>query len=132
MGVSTSTIALALAIEEVYLASESNFSRVLCAKRRNLLRSRIHAPRPSKAFTTHVARAPGDVWYLPGEVDGRWFYLYLILDVYNCQIVGFKVHDHDRAVLNRVALAEWWSGRSPLNPERKSVVAAVEVSAVAA
>lgn len=78
---------------------------VLCAKRRNLLRSRVHAPLPSKALTTHVARAPGEVWYLSSEVGGRWFYLYLILDIYNCQIEGFKILDRDRAVLNRAALA---------------------------
>ncbi|SPK77250.1 protein of unknown function (plasmid) [Cupriavidus taiwanensis] len=27
--------------------------------------------------------------YLPAEVAGRWFYLYLILDVYSRKIVGF-------------------------------------------
>ena len=30
--------------------------------------------------------------FLPAAVIGRWFYLYLILDVYSCKIVGFEVH----------------------------------------
>jgi hypothetical protein len=49
--------------------------------------------------------------YLPAEVAGRWFYLYLILDVYNRKIVGFEVHDRDDAdhaahLVKRTALAE--------------------------
>jgi len=42
---------------------------------------------------------------------GRWFYLYLILDVYSRKIVGFEVHDADDAdhaahLVKRTALAE--------------------------
>lgn len=51
-----------LADEGVYLASESSFSRVLRAAGQSRHRGRARAPRPSKAPTTHVARAPGEVW----------------------------------------------------------------------
>lgn len=49
--------------------------------------------------------------YLPSHVAGRWFYLYLILDVYSRKIVGFEVHDSDDAdhaarLVQRTALAE--------------------------
>ena len=49
--------------------------------------------------------------FLPAEVAGRWFYLYLILDVYSRKIVGFEVHDSDDAdhaahLVKRTALAE--------------------------
>ena len=49
--------------------------------------------------------------YLPAEIVGRWFYLYLILDVYSRKIVGFEVHDSDDAdhaahLVKRTALAE--------------------------
>jgi transposase InsO family protein len=44
-------------------------------------------------------------------VAGRWFFLYLILDVYSRKIVGFEVHDSDDAdhaaqLLKRTVLAE--------------------------
>ena len=49
--------------------------------------------------------------YLPAIVLGRWFYLYLILDLYSRKIVGWEVHDSDHAdhathLVKRTALAE--------------------------
>lgn len=49
--------------------------------------------------------------YLPALVMGRWFYLYLILDLYSRKIVGWEVHDSDDAdhaahLVRRTALAE--------------------------
>jgi putative transposase len=49
--------------------------------------------------------------FLPAIVRGRWFYLYLILDLYSRKIVGFEVHDTDSAehaahLARRTALAE--------------------------
>jgi putative transposase len=73
-------------------------------------------PRPSRPPTTHIATGPGDVWcwdatFLPATVQGRWFYLYLILDLYSRKIVGFEVHDTDSAdhaahLARRTALSE--------------------------
>lgn len=105
-----------LADEGVYLASESSFQRVLRAHGQNRHRGRAKAPRPHRAPTTHVATAPGQLWcwdmtYLPADVAGRWFHLYLILDVFSRKIVGFEVHDTDDAahatqLVKRTALAE--------------------------
>ena len=106
-----------LADEGVYLASESSFSRVLAQAGQNAHRGRAKAPRASRPPTTHIATAPGQVWcwdmtYLPSaNVLGRWFYLYLILDIYSRKIVGWEVHAEDSAqhaaqVLRRIALAE--------------------------
>jgi transposase InsO family protein len=105
-----------LADEGVYLASESSFSRVLRAAGQSAHRGRAKAPRKSRAPTTHVATAPAQLWcwdltYLPATVAGRWFYLYLILDVFSRKIVGFEVHDSDSAdhaahLVKRTALAE--------------------------
>ena len=41
--------------------------------------------------------------YLPAVVTGRWYHLYLILDLYSRKIVGWEVHDSDQAnlVINR-------------------------------
>ena len=49
--------------------------------------------------------------FLPSVVTGRWFYLYLILDLYSRKIVGWEVHDSDSAdhaahLVRRTALAE--------------------------
>jgi len=105
-----------LADEGVYIASESSFHRVLRAHGQMNRRGRARPPRRSRPPVTHVATRPGDVWcwdvtFLPATVQGRWFYLYLILDIYSRKIVGFEVHDTDSAdhaahLARRTALAE--------------------------
>lgn len=102
--------------EGVYVASESTYQRVLREHGQTRHRGRAKAPRKSRPPTTHVAAAPRQLWcwdmtYLPTAVIGRWFYLYLILDVYSRKIVGFEVHDSDDAdhaahLVKRTALAE--------------------------
>jgi len=106
----------ALADEGIYLASESTFSRVLRAHGQNVHRGRAKAPRAARPPTTHLACAPREVWcwdmtYLPANVLGRWFYLYLILDLYSRKIIGWEVHDSDDSdhathLVRRTALAE--------------------------
>jgi putative transposase len=105
-----------LADEGVYLASESSFARVLREHGQSRHRGRAKAPKASRAPTTHIATAPRQVWcwdmtYLPALVMGRWFYLYLILDLYSRKIVGWEVHERDDAnhaahVVRQAALAE--------------------------
>lgn len=105
-----------LADEGVYIASESSFQRVLRAHGQTLHRGRARAPQPSRTPTTHVATAPGQVWcwdmtYLPTAVQGHWFYLYLIMDLYSRKIVGWEIHDADDSdhavcLLKRTALSE--------------------------
>jgi putative transposase len=106
----------ALADEGIYIASESSFHRVLRAHGQMNRRGRARPPRTSRPPTTHVATRPGDVWcwdvtFLPAQIQGRWFYFYLILDLYSRKIVGFEVHDTDSAEhaahrARRTALAE--------------------------
>jgi transposase InsO family protein len=105
-----------LADEGVYLASESSFTRVLRAQGQTAHRGRAKAPKAVRPPTTHIATAPRQVWcwdmtYLPAIVMGRWFYLYLILDLYSRKIVGWEVHDTDDSdhaahLVRRTALAE--------------------------
>ena len=105
-----------LADEGVYIASESSFHRVLRAHGQMNRRGRARPPRRSRPPTTHIASRPGAVWcwdvtFLPATVQGRWFYLYLILDLYSRKIVGFEVHDTDSAdhaahLARRTALTE--------------------------
>lgn len=105
-----------LADEGVYLASESSFSRVLREHGQNVHRGRAKTPKATRPPTTHIATATREVWcwdmtYLPAVVMGRWFHLYLILDLYSRKIVGWEVHDTDDSehavhLVRRTALAE--------------------------
>jgi transposase InsO family protein len=105
-----------LADEGVYLGSESSMARVLRAHGQNVRRGRAKAPKATRPPTTHIATAPRQVWcwdmtYLPANVMGRWFHLYLIMDLYSRKIVGAEVHDSDDAdhavhLVRRTALAE--------------------------
>jgi transposase InsO family protein len=105
-----------LADEGVYIASESSFYRVLRKHGQMNRRGRAQPPRASRPPTTHIATGPAEVWcwdvtFLPAQIHGRWFYLYLILDLYSRKIVGFEVHDTDSAehaahLAGRTALAE--------------------------
>lgn len=89
-----------LADEGVYIASESTFYRVMRAE--DMLTHRgssvpttgRHKP---KAL---VAKKPNqiyswDITYLPTDIQGLFFYLYLMMDVYSRKIVGWQVHDHE-------------------------------------
>jgi len=80
-------------------------------------RGRAQAPTANpKPPTTQIATGPRQVWcwdmtYLPTQVIGQWFYLYLILDLYSRKIVGFTVEtrddsDHAAHLVKRTALAE--------------------------
>jgi len=105
-----------LADEGVYLGSEASFHRVLRAHGQMQRRGRARPPRRCGPPSTHIATGPGQVWcwdvtFLPSRVQGRWFYLYLILDLYSRKIVGFEVHATDQAehaalLARRTALAE--------------------------
>ena len=110
-----------LADEGVYIASESTFSRVLRAAGQAAHRGRASVARKTRPPTTHMATAPRQVWcwdmtYLPAKVAGRWFYLYLILDLYSRKIVGWEVHgedsaDHAAHLVRRTAFAEGIAAR---------------------
>jgi putative transposase len=106
----------ALADEGVYLGSESSFHRVLRDHGQMNRRGRARPPQASRPPTTHIATAPGEVWcwdvtFLPCQIQGQWFYLYMILDLYSRKIVGFEVHATDNAshaahLAKRTALSE--------------------------
>jgi transposase InsO family protein len=85
----------ALADEGIYIASESSFHRVLRARGQMHRRGRAQPPRKSGPPRTHIATRPGEVWcwdvtFLPSQMQGRWFYLYLILDLYSRKDRGFR------------------------------------------
>ena len=69
------------------------------------------AGRKIGAARVSYSTLPADPAYLPTQVLGQWFYLYLILDLYSRKIVGFTVEarddsDHAALLVKRTALAE--------------------------
>jgi transposase InsO family protein len=85
-----------LADEGRYIGSESTIYRILRAEGQNAHRGRAKA-RMVRKVDEHVATAANQVWswditYLLSAVRGRFFYLYLVEDVWSRRIVGFQVH----------------------------------------
>ena len=83
-----------------YIASEATFYRVLKEEgqlsRRGRQRSRQKASRP----TSYTATGPNqvftwDITYLPSQVRGQHYYLYVIEDVYSRKIVGYEVYERE-------------------------------------
>jgi integrase-like protein len=69
----------------------------LSARRRPMLRSAV-----TRGATVHRALRPNQVWswditYLPTVIRGRFLRLYLVMDVWSRRIVGWDVHDDERA-----------------------------------
>lgn len=82
-----------------YIASESSFYRVL--KNANLLSHRSKSkPRIVQPPKDLFATAPNQIWswditYLYSSIKGRYYYLYLIMDVYSRYIVGWTIEDQE-------------------------------------
>lgn len=93
-----------LADKGQYLASESTFYRVL--KEVNQLKHRDKSKPARKVIKPKALKATGpnqvytwDITYLPTQVKGVFFYLYLVLDVYSRKIVGWQVHNEELSAL---------------------------------
>lgn len=104
-----------LADEGRYVASESTMYRILREERqlehRGAARAAVKRPIPQ-----HCAHAPNQLWcwditYLPGPIQGMFFFLYLIMDVYSRKIVAHEVHaaesaEHAAELIERAVLRE--------------------------
>jgi len=112
---SPSQIVPRLADQEIYIASESSFYRVLKAAEQ-LQHRRASNPCVHRKPDELVALKPNQVWswdisYLPSVIQGRFFYLYLFLDIFSRKIVGFNVFEKEAAeyaaeVVSKAYLAE--------------------------
>ena len=81
----------------IYVGSEASFYRILreaklLARRGKARAARHHRPRELKA------NGPNQVWswditYLRSPVQGMFYYLYLVVDVWSRKIVGWAVHE---------------------------------------
>jgi putative transposase len=86
-----------LADKGIYIASESSIYRILREKKQLAHRGQT-APRKHKRPMSHEATGPNQLWswditYLPSQVQGLYFYLYLIMDVFSRKIVGWSIHE---------------------------------------
>jgi len=89
-----------LADKGVTIASESTFYRVLKAEGLSTHRGRSQPAKPRHKPKALLADAPNqryswDITYLPSDIKGLFFYLYLILDIYSRKIVGWQVHESE-------------------------------------
>lgn len=96
----TSQIVPRLADKGQYVASESTFYRVLRAAHQQHRRGRSQPPQRRVAPATHVAMAANQVWswditYLPSPGRGKYYYLYLIEDIYSRKAVGCEVYEQE-------------------------------------
>jgi transposase InsO family protein len=108
-----------LADEGIFLASESTFYRVLKAARQTTHRGRSKAPQ-RRAPTTHQATGPNQVWcwditWMPSTVKGRYFYWYMVKDIYSRLLVANEVHaaesaDHAGELIRKACLRERIAG----------------------
>lgn len=95
--------------QQLYLASESTFYRVLREAGENHRRGRVAPPRPLGPPSRHRASAPNACWswdvsYLPTRVRGQFVYLYLIVDIYSRMIVGAEVFEAENAANSEVVI----------------------------
>lgn len=92
----------ALADRGEYIASESTMYRILHDEKEQNHRGRSEEPHKHKKPTSYCATAPNQVWtwditYLNGPARGLFFYLYLVIDIFSRDIVGWEVWEEESA-----------------------------------
>ncbi len=88
-----------LADQGIYMGSESTMYRILRELKMNIHRQSSqpatrHSPDPL------IANAPNQLWswditYLPSTVRGRFFYLYMVMDLYSRKAVACQVYEYE-------------------------------------
>lgn len=109
-----------LADEGKYLASESTIYRILREEKMNAHRGRSKPP-VKKSPPTHVATAPNQVWtwditWINAAIKGKYYKLYLIIDMFSRLIVGHEVWETEKAeyaehLIRKATLSQGIAGR---------------------
>ena len=92
----------ALLDENIYLASESTFYRVLADHGLSKHRGRARKPAEIKPRPNYQATTPNSIWawditWLPSKVSGLFYKLYFILDLFSRKIVAGEVFAEENA-----------------------------------
>lgn len=88
-----------LADKGIYMASESTFYKIL--RENKLLEHRGKSKRPSSNRPAPlVAQSPNEIYswditYLRSSVAGKFYYLYMFMDIFSRKIVGYEVHENE-------------------------------------
>jgi len=87
-----------LATRGIYIASEATLYRIL--KKHGLQHHRSRARPPTRRPRALTAHGPcqvfsWDITYLPSRVRGKYFYLYLVVDVWSRRIMAAVVHEYE-------------------------------------
>ena len=101
---SPSQIVPRLADRGQYIGSESTFYRVLKAERQLTHRGAERPAQKRHKPRALFATAPNqlfswDITYLPTQIMGIYFYLYLFLDIFSRKIVGWQVYEVESSEL---------------------------------
>lgn len=113
----------ALADRGVFLASESSFYRILRQAKQLQHRGRSAQPVIRERPKAYVATMANQIWswditYMASNIRGKFYYLYLFMDIYSRKVVGWEVYENESAeqaatVLRKARFAE----TLPLNHE---------------
>lgn len=92
-----------LADADIYVASESTFYRIMRDRGELTHRERSRPPQ-ARPRREHLATAPNQLWswditYLKTSVPGKYYYLYLVIDVWSRKIVGARVESRESSEL---------------------------------
>lgn len=86
-----------LADKGVYIASESSFYRVLREEKQlthRLASKPVKHHKPTACEASEANRVwSWDISYLPSTIQGLYFYLYCIVDIYSRKITGWSIHE---------------------------------------
>jgi putative transposase len=93
-----------LAEERNYVGSESTMYRIM--RQEGLLNHRGRSRLPREPRDPPVLEATGihqvlawDITLLPGPVQGQFYYLYMVMDVWSRRILGVEVHERESGEL---------------------------------
>lgn len=105
---SPAKIVPALADEGKYIASESSFFRVLRSEKMMSHRSNT-SPRKVSPPEELKATGPNEIWswditYLKTSIRGKFYYLYLPMDVFSRMIVHWEIHEFENSDLSSMMI----------------------------
>ncbi len=100
----------ALADDGKYIASVATFYRVMKKLGLSVSRSKSRAKRNKKP-KGYIITGPNQVWswditYLHSNIRGKFYYLYMIIDIYSRKIVGWRVHEKEDSKYSSQLISE--------------------------